>query len=78
MAELSGEDVQAEKLYKRALRYFEHKHGADSVQLAQGFIEFANFLEKKERIQEADECYSRMRQILCFRLTAADLDVSDA
>jgi hypothetical protein len=64
VAELSGEGIQAEQLYRRAVRYFEKKHGDGSVQAAQGLMDLGDFLEKNDRLSEAEECYTRMRQIL--------------
>jgi hypothetical protein len=64
VAELSGEGIQAEQLYRRAVRYFEKKHGEGSVQAAQVLMDLGDFLEKNDRVAEAEECYTRMRQIL--------------
>ncbi len=77
VAELSGEDIQAEQLYRRAAQYFERKHGQGSVQVAQSLIELGSFLEKKDRPKEAEECYTRMRSILCLILREAELDKLD-
>jgi len=72
VAELSGEAIQAEQLYRRAVRYYEKKHGDDSVQAAQVLMELGDFLEKKNRLSEAKECYERMRQILTRHVYESD------
>jgi tetratricopeptide (TPR) repeat protein len=72
VAELSGEAIQAEQLYRRAVRYYEKKHGDDSVQAAQVLMELGDFLEKKNRLSEAEECYERMRQILTRHVYESD------
>ena len=61
-----GKDAcRAESFYKRAQAFAEMECGPGSAVSGLVLIEFAQFLEDQGRQVEAQQCHTRIRQILC-------------
>jgi len=56
---------RAENLYRRAQTSAETEYGSGSAVSGVVLIEFAQFLEDQGRQVEAQQCHTKVRQILC-------------